>query len=207
MKFLVDKIDKLSDTVWLAPLPLADARRIGTPRHAKKGCSVVLLPATCVAKDDWISFEPETATLLNLGTVDFTVFIGAEASKADVTERTKSGYASVRAQCLKHLPRDLADRAVAMLDEIAGDSSDDLISDKTNRWISRPDNYFTIKVQPQNKDLVVTIRGRPDEYESKIVDLRADQNGYTRFWIRRLADVSEALRLIRSARQRGRLRQ
>jgi|SRR5450830_455732 hypothetical protein len=210
MKMVVDA-ERLSDGIWLAPLSNFDALRIGIPEHSKNGCSVVLLNAPCIAAGNSISFEPDTATLLNIGNLDFSVFI--EASRTPPTSHTlgntresKRGYAMVKEQCQKHLPRDLAERALGMLDSLSNDSSDDLIADKTNRWISRPDNYFTIKVQPQNKDLVVTVRGRPIEYESKTLEVRPDQNGYSKFWIRNVKDVQEALRLIRSARLRGRLR-
>ena len=212
MKIIIESADKLADGIWIAPLSREHALKLGNPKHSKNGCSVVLLNGPCTTTNNSLSFEPELVTLLNVGQLPFSVFVESSKSAlhSDLTvtkpKTQKAGYASVKAQCRQHLGRELGQVTASMLDDLSTDTADDLLADKTNRWISRPDNYFTIKVQPQNKDIVVTIRGKPSEYASKSIELHPDQNGYTKFWITQVGEVPEAMRLIRAALARGRLR-
>jgi hypothetical protein len=208
---MIEGAKRLSDGIWLAPLLAKDAQKLGHPKNSKGGCSVILLKKAHSMSEDEISFEPNDATLLNIGEHDFSIFIEPSACVSQVGNEPisgtiKSGYQSVIQLCNRRLPKGFLERVVAMLNSLSEDSQDDLVADKTNRWISRPDNYFTIKVQPQKRDLVVTIRGKPEEYTSRSIKLSPDQNGYSRFWIRDSGDIVEAMKLIRSARARGRLR-
>lgn len=51
------------------------------------------------------------------------------------------------------------------------------------RWVARPHNFVTFKVQSsRNRDLVITLRGNPVEYESLAeLQLKPDRPGHSRF--------------------------
>src|SRR4051812_14559329 len=50
------------------------------------------------------------------------------------------------------------------------------------RWVARPHNFVTLKVQfARSGDVVMTLRGAPFEFERRAdLILRADRNGYSR---------------------------
>jgi len=209
MRIIIEDVEHLEGgRIWLAAVSPKDVSRIGKPASSKNGSSVVLLKGEFMSSGKTLSFNPDEVSLLNLGSSDHVVFIADTGSLPSATKQSKkSGFESVKDLCRRHLQAEFAVAVCMMLGKLETESADDLIADKTNRWISRPDNYFTIKVQPQNKDVVFTIRGREQEYESGKIEMRPDQNGYSKFWVRNSEEVTEALRIIRAARRRGRLRE
>lgn len=59
------------------------------------------------------------------------------------------------------------------------------------KFVNRQNNFVTLRVQPRKGDILVTIYGNPDLYEdmeeltSSTLEMKRDQNGYTRFnWSR-----------------------
>lgn len=69
------------------------------------------------------------------------------------------------------------------------------------RWVNRPANSFTLKVQPRAGNLHFTIYGNPSAFDAPGF-LRQDQNSYSRGWVRNLEDAEHLARLVRQAHSR-----
>jgi hypothetical protein len=62
------------------------------------------------------------------------------------------------------------------------------------RWVNRPANTFTLKAQPRAANLQFTLYGNPGSFDADGFLLQ-DQNGYSRGWVRDLADAQILARL------------
>jgi len=79
--------------------------------------------------------------------------------------------------------------------QFAGDlfPNNDFEQDSQGRWVPRPDNFVTIKVQPQAKNLAVTLRGNPNEFlNHDELSIRQDQNGYSIFRLSKPSQLNAA---------------
>lgn len=71
------------------------------------------------------------------------------------------------------------------------------------RWVARPHNFVTFKVQAARKqDLVVTLRGNPFEFETQEeIKLKADRPGHSRFNFGHPRELQAAATYIKRAHQ------
>jgi len=77
----------------------------------------------------------------------------------------------------------------------------ELVEDSNGRWVNRPINIFTIKVQPRAENISFTLYGEPDIYNLDDF-LRKDQNSYSRGWIKDSTDVKKFAGLAKDAHAR-----
>ena len=77
----------------------------------------------------------------------------------------------------------------------------------SNRFIEFPDNFWTIKVQPRDRSLSVTVRERPEFWgEIPGLDLKRDRGSYSRFKVSHAGQLESALSVIRRAAETKRRR-
>ena len=71
------------------------------------------------------------------------------------------------------------------------------------RWVSRPENFLTIKPQERALDIAFTVYGSPEIYKDLGVsfEIKPDQNSYSRFKINKIDQVPEAITVIGEARK------
>jgi hypothetical protein len=77
----------------------------------------------------------------------------------------------------------------------------DLVEQGSGRWVNRPVNTFTLKIQPTAGNVAFTLYGNPDTYEAGDF-LRPDQNSYSRGWVRSKGDIQTLARLAMQAHSR-----
>ena len=77
-----------------------------------------------------------------------------------------------------------------------------LSRDGSGRWISFPDNFMSILLQPRNKALLVTVYGKPESFNDlgHSLQLKADRPPYSRFHVRTKAHLAPALDIIKASR-------
>jgi hypothetical protein len=175
--------------------------------------SVVYLPNTPPPERDQsrIEFEPGAAYLLNRGTGTETMFIfgGASAEASDDAEvatqrfgyRVQHDEAEFLAR-LEELPaplRNLGKSLLAAARELA--PRDYLQRTSTGRYVNRPDNFWTVKIQPRDGSFRVTVRGRPDRFDGiRGLEVKPDQNGYSSFKISSAREVESATAALKRAK-------
>lgn len=77
-----------------------------------------------------------------------------------------------------------------------------LVEASGRRWVNRPINSFTLKPQPQARNLQFTLYGEPHIY-GEADFLRTDQNSYSRGWVN---NIEDAVRLAALAAKAHRAR-
>jgi hypothetical protein len=72
------------------------------------------------------------------------------------------------------------------------------------RWVNRPKNSFTLKIQPRVGNLFFTLYGNPDAFDAGDF-LKRDQNSYSAGWVKndRDADLLAKLSKLAHNRKRG----
>jgi hypothetical protein len=98
---------------------------------------------------------------------------------------------------------EVQETAIDLLREVRKVWPGDLKRGERNNFSNTPDNFWYVIVQPRAKALSVTIRGAPERFESKTLELKVDRPGYTRFSIKRPEEIPEALRLIGESKRKS----
>jgi hypothetical protein len=76
-----------------------------------------------------------------------------------------------------------------------------LSRDGSGRWISFPDNFMSILLQPRNRALLVTVYGNPESFNDlgRTLQMKADRAPYSRFHIRSTQDLPTAVDIIETS--------
>lgn len=73
---------------------------------------------------------------------------------------------------------------------------------RSDRWVTYPDNFATIKVQDARVDnLSITVRGKPNKFDefNHVLSIKADRPSYSRFNIDREDQLAAAIAVIKIA--------
>jgi len=69
----------------------------------------------------------------------------------------------------------------------------------SGKWISRPDNFFTLKIQDaRSRDIAITVYGKPEEFTaiSGCLKIKKDMASYSRFNVAKGDQVRDAINVI-----------
>lgn len=100
---------------------------------------------------------------------------------------------------LDDLPTDLQQLGTRLLAEVRTRWSGSLRTSQTGRYIETPDNFWTVKIQPRDVSLAITVRGEPGVFGSSPLEIKPDRSAYSRFKISRLDEIPAAIEVIRRA--------
>lgn len=126
---------------------------------------------------------------------------GTQQTKSDGLQSQSAGDV----QFLKRVERDavslstLAHQTISAIRKAGVDG--ELVETGGGRWVNRPLNTFTLKVQPRAGNLQFTLYGNPESYDAGGFLLR-DQNSYSRGWVRNADDARSLAELTRQAHAR-----
>ena len=98
-----------------------------------------------------------------------------------------------------HLKGEAREAAHTLLSKVREASPGDLKRGERNNFSNTPDNFWYVIVQPRVQALSVTIRGEVENFLPSTLTLVTDRPGYTRFQLRGLDELEEALRVINSS--------
>lgn len=103
---------------------------------------------------------------------------------------------------LSELPLDMRSLGEALLSEIRQHFPGELnYEPRTAKFDETPEIFWTVKIQPSDKSLRITVRGTPDDFKkSPGIDLNLDKYGYSAFVIQHLGQIPNALDIIKQAR-------
>ncbi len=74
---------------------------------------------------------------------------------------------------------------------------------KSRRYVESPDNFWTVKPQPRDKSLRITVRGTPSYFpKSRSIPLVLDMNGYSSFKVNSLKQIDEAISTLMQAKKK-----
>jgi hypothetical protein len=157
-----------------------------------------------------MTFRLADAKALNVGTTEATILISGNAEPLAVTgnesPRTPSGTrAPGDLEFLSLVEREckgLLKVAEALLDGVRSRSAGELKRGKSRNFSEAPDNFWYVIVQNRIEELSITVRGPVGHFDGLTkLDVK-DDRGNTRFKVRSLSDVNDALKLIFHARRK-----
>jgi len=210
LRLSIEGASQIAGEVWRAQLDPSEVVRLLGPGDGQ--LSVILVTAAADRRDEELEFEPRYARVLNVGTSSEALVVfdpEAEAAGA-VSERSSPTEAAVHApgdQAFLDDPRLSGLRSLGeeLLTRVRRQFRGGLrYYPKSKRYVEKPDNFWTVSIQPVVKDLLITVRGVPEHFVVPDgIELKADQNGYSNFKISRSDQIPGALSIIGQARRKG----
>jgi hypothetical protein len=188
---------RLARNVWMASVQPADLLKLGGSAPRPEGrTSVIYVGEMEPSSPGDVSFNPRNARLLSIGTgSDLVIVFRGEGAPSSVASSDTGLSAELRL-----LPVEMAEPAQALIAAVAERFPGRLEPSESGRYVYRPDNFWTLKVQPRDKSLAVTLYGRADQFgDTGEVALLADRGSYSRFKIERVSQFPDAVRTILAA--------
>jgi hypothetical protein len=174
-----------------------------------------------------ITFDPNATRLLNIGSTDQIIIIRGGPSQvtiSGVAEQPLPGKPLIDEKqqniavqkkipdhelgnalstgdklFLSELPPELREMGEALLSSVRAEFKGELrYEPRSAKFDETPEIFWTVKIQPQDKSLRLTVRGIPDTFQLiQGIDLKVDKFGYSAFVITHKGQVSGAVSAIR----------
>ena len=213
LKVSIEEVKCTGRGIWEVAIDPSELRRLGACQNAYGNVSVLLLTESVYLEHEGrLEFEPSAARLLNVGSTSETVVIssiirksfnGSENSKA-IGERPET-YGTGDKLFLRDLePRcpDMLPVGEKLLSDIRREFAGDLkFHERSGRFVESPDSFWTVKIQPRDRSLRITVRGTAEKFvgvQGSML-LQPDRPGYSTFKVINIGDVPAAVSVIRQA--------
>ncbi len=211
MKVVTPGARQIADGVWWTELPPHEVRMFAQNGSSQGEMSVIILSSFDYdAGRSTMTFKLADAKALNVGTTEATILISgkAEPFEAAGAENPKSSSGTrapgdleflslVKTQC-----QGLQKVAEALLDGVRSRSAGELKRGKSRNFSETPDNFWYVIVQTRIEELSITVRGPVAHFDGLTRLEVKDDRGNTRFKVRSLRDVNDALKLIFHAKRK-----
>jgi hypothetical protein len=197
----------LASEVWEVQLAPSEVRRLGDGGKSIGAVSIVLLSEKPNTEGATLRFNETHATVLNVGATGRTLIVdGYKApsimdqllSKREKHEAVSSGDRQFL-DSLERLPAPSREAGENLLREVRAHFRGELKRITAARFQETPDNFWFVTVQPRAESILVTVRGLPERFKPSTLAILEDRRPYSRFKVRSLKDIPEAVRIIRSA--------
>jgi hypothetical protein len=176
-----------------------------------------------------ITFDPKSTRLINIGSTNkiFLLSDSPSGQNAFVTTASKSEIKPVLPKripeknppakdteykpsqvvppgdklFLIELPPDIRSFGELLLSTVRRHFKGELhYEPRTGKFDETPDIFWTVKIQPHNRSLKITIRGMPDAFKiPSSINLLRDKFGYSAFDISKKEQIDGAVSLIKQA--------
>jgi len=105
---------------------------------------------------------------------------------------------------LSQLTPELTQLGISLLQFVRADSPGPLVfHPRSSKYVESPDNYWTVRIQPRDRSLRITVRGIPSRFSNvSTIELKPDMGTYSAFKIWRDEQLKEAVQVIREASRR-----
>lgn len=180
-------------------------------------------------KNRRITFDPKSTRLINIGSTSKIILLSDRPSeqkpvaagspkpekKTVQTKRTSEKKPRVNDTQYKpsqvvppgdklfliELPPDIRSFGEVLLSTVRRHFKGELhYEPRTGKFDETPDIFWTVKIQPHNHSLKITIRGKPDTFKiPPVINLLRDKFGYSAFEISKKEQISGAVSLIKQA--------
>ncbi len=211
MRLTIDEADELSSALWRVAISPSDVAMFGAA-PSRAGMRTILLlteqPHYAAARRQ-LSFDPRSVRPLNIGTGREAIMIGAIGSDSiPAVEQNVSRPTNTNGDAvfLRALPAALRPTGTALLERVREQFRGQLkFVEGSKRYVESPDNFWTVKIQPRDVSLRITVRGRPEQLVSaSSLAISNDRPGYSTFKLASIKDVSSAVKIIVASNRRGR---
>lgn len=202
IKIIIDNCVEVFPGIWTAHLADPEVASLGKPERAQGTHSVVLLSEKPLFDPGRrsLTFPLDSARLVNRGSTREVVLIATTPNAVPPPAPSSNGDQ----QFLDKLPADLHDLGLELLRRIRAEYPGELrFHPASEKFVESPDNFFTIRIQPRDKSLRITVRGLPDRFPpARTLVLRKDMTSYSAFKVSSIDQIDEAMQVLRSADRR-----
>ncbi len=210
LRVVVDGARQLDPGIWLLDLAPHQVQLLGECRDSRGQRSILMVDDPEFDSDKGeLEFDADRAWPINIGVSSEAVAIAVRREQVSVgqtlSDDNRLSYGPGDQEFLRNTNLlDTAPKTAArkLLDGVRSRSPGDLQRGKRRNFKNTPDNFWYVIVQPQAQALSITVRGRPARFGRSNLELKDDRPGYTRFQLRSVNDVDEALRLIFESRRK-----
>lgn len=199
---------KIDDGVWKVKLNPSEASVFGKPVQHNSAVSVLLLSESPIDDESSgsLSFKLNTAKLLSSGNTLTTLVIdGASKDQKGAGSGTEVPISGDE-HFISSLPPKLKELGLNLLTEIRNDNPNGqlVFHPNSGKYVESPDNYWTVRIQPRDESLRVTVYGLPHSFDADggIIVLKKDMSSYSAFKVSVKQQLPEALSIIRQARKK-----
>lgn len=199
------------DGVWEAEVAPEDVDVLGSPRERLGEVTVLLLPDLISPDPDAhvLRFAPQQGRLLNRGRTSRAIVIyGREGAPVEQEAPHRFGPRVqhdderflAELDKLRDTNPGLIRAGAELLARVRQEFGGYLQVSGSGRYINREDNFWTVKVQPRDGSLAITVRGVPRSFpDLPDLEIKPDRSSYSRFKIESEAQFESAWRVIRQA--------
>ena len=206
----VSPATSLGNGVWTASVsPGALLQLVDGPKPIGETSVILLSDRSMPAEGtEQLVFEPSSVRVLTIGRTNRAVFI---YDLADSVSRSSEERPSYRIDVdnsgdderlegdFKKLPDELAEMARDLVATVRLKHAGRFQRTPKGKYVYRP-NFWTIRVQPRDRSLAITVYGRGASLGSHpSLDVLPDQNSYSRFKISSRSQFDDAVSVIEHA--------
>lgn len=210
MEILIRPSKELSQDVWEAKQDPGELSLFGKPLTESGSISVIQVTGDVTLDEPGaaLRFDHRHAHVLNLGHSDRTIVIRTGDTMRDRSSLAEISHAGDQRflSDLRSASPELHAIGSPILGRVRAMRPDNDLTyyEKSHRYVEKPDNYFTVKIQPRARSLVITLRGEPKHFSTiRNLTIVPDQNGYSRTMITSASQIDDAVAAILRARRRG----
>ena len=199
---------EIDDGVWKVQLNPAEASVFGKPDYRNGAVSILVLSESPIYEKSsgTLSFKLNTTKFLYSGnSLSALVIYGASKDQKGVS----SGYeepSSGDDHFISSLPPKLKELGLSLLTEIRNENPNGqlVFHPNSGKYVESPNNYWTVRIQPRDESLRVTVYGLPHSFDtdSSVILLKKDMSSYSAFKVSVKQQLQEALSVIRQARMK-----
>lgn len=215
LKFVIEGVERISNNIWKATLNPSDARALGSYSNSYGSYTVVLLSGSSTNFDvhsKTLSFDSKAAKLLNVGSTDQAFLLSdphqgvtmpqAYTQLKDDQPKNTENYGDKK--FLSDLTEELQALGETLLAAVRRQFRGELrYHPRSGKFVESPDNFWTVRIQPRDRSLRITVRGIPSSFfKTSTIVLKADMGSYSAFKVSDEKQIEEAIAVIRMASQK-----
>lgn len=207
VKLVLDDATNLAPGIWRATVRPEDTAIFGVAGSRSGEITILLLPNVAPPSDEaaGLTFEPSYARLLNAGSTSQAIVVFGAAGVEDDDQEVVRQRFGPRVQHdderyldeLKSLPDTLAQAGADILTAMRDSNGGYFQKTSSGRFVNRPNNFWTVKVQPRDRSLRFTVRGSLSRFgRDPGIEMRPDRNGYSTFKLSEAGQRDRAIAIL-----------
>lgn len=207
LSIAIEGVRQLEPGVWRAVLNPDELRVLGNCGSKLGDISVLLVETpTFEAERERLSVDRRCSFPINVGQTGETIIVETRQVRESASIAPTRRYTLRDEEFLSKIsvmPEPLPALGKELLLRVRGHYHEDgLERTSSGKFVEGPDNFWTVKPQPRDRSLAVTVRGRPDSFKPSGLRVNDDRPGYSRFKLMKADELEEAVRLILTAKRR-----
>jgi len=215
MKITLDGVREIEPGLWRANLNPSEVTLFGHVVYRTGVRSVIIIdgPASFDRGQRTLTFEHSVAKLLNVGESNEVLALAGNTDRghspavSGTPERLQQPesklpkYTTGDARFLSELPPTLKSLGEKLLGGVRTHFRGTLqFFEKSGKYVEAPVNFWTVRIQPRDQSLRITLRGRPESFRGiKLIELKDDMAGYSSFKLSTEGQLPDAVAAIRQA--------